>query len=198
LVGRSWAALLLTLLGIALTIPELGSGFQGSDPLGLGLGLLNAALYASYIILSSQFLRGQSALALASAWSITGSLLLLLALALLRGLAWPVGVTAWGSVLALATVSTVMPIFTFYAGMQRVGAARAAILSTVEPLLTVMLAMILLGESMTPRQWLGGGLILISILLLQGQGKAATPGRNPLPAEGDRSQSLVEPEHEVG
>lgn len=163
--GRGWVALGLTMLGVALTVPDWRAGLSAGP--GLALALLNATLYAVYIVLTGRLLQGQKAMAQASAWTITGALCLLGLLALWRGLAWPVGLAAWGSILALATISTVLPIFTFYAGMQRVGAARASIISTVEPLITLLLAMLLLGEVMGPRQWLGGALILSSVILLQ-------------------------------
>lgn len=163
-----WAALALTLVGVTMTVPGLGAGLGQTDVWGLGLALLNAALYSVYILVSSHLLRGHRALAEASAWSVTGSLGLLAVLALLRGgLTWPTGGAAWGSILGLAVVSTAIPIFAFYGGMARLGAPRAAILSTVEPLLTLLLAAGVLRERMTPVQWLGGLLILLSVVLLQ-------------------------------
>lgn len=164
---RGWGALVLTLVGVALVVPDAASGLAQSDRVGIILVLLNATLYAVYIVVSGRLLAGRSGLMGASAWSITGSLLLLGGLALLRGLAWPGNPAAWASVAALAVVSTVLPIAAFYAGLQRVGAARAAILSTVEPLLTLALAVLLLHERLSAQQWLGGSLILASVLLIQ-------------------------------
>jgi drug/metabolite transporter (DMT)-like permease len=98
-------------------------------------------------------------------------------LVLARGLHVPVRLEAWGALLGLALVSTVLPILTFYAGMQRLGAAQAAILSTAEPILTLILAALLLDERLSATQILGGGLILGSVLLLQLRGSpdAAQP-----------------------
>jgi drug/metabolite transporter (DMT)-like permease len=79
-----------------------------------------------------------------------------------------------------------------------VGAPQAAILSTVEPLLTLVLATVLLGEILALRQWLGGALILTSVLLLQLQGRATTLARTPLPAADDRSPTVAEPPGEAG
>ncbi|HEX8682082.1 MAG TPA: DMT family transporter [Ardenticatenaceae bacterium] len=179
-----WAALLMTLVGVTLTVPALGVGLGQTDALGLGLALLNAALYALYIVISSHLLRGHRALAEASAWSITGSLLLFAVVAVARGLQWPVGGAALGSVFGLAILSTAIPIFAFYAGMARLGAPRASILSTVEPLFTLLLAAGLLHETMTPRQWLGGLLILVSVVLLQlRRGPAASLVQREIPDE---------------
>jgi len=88
---------------------------------------------------------------------------------LVRGIASPSSTAGWGSLLALVGISTVIPIFTFYAGMQKVGAPRAAILSTVEPMITVLLAVVVRHETLAVLQVIGGALILLSVIVLQTQ-----------------------------
>ncbi len=164
-----WAALALTLVGIGLTVPDFGAGVSGDNLIGVLLAFFNALVVAVYYLLSSRLLRGQSAMARASAWSITGTLLIMLALVPFRPLQVPSGATAWLNLLGLATVSTVLPVFFLNAGIQKVGPARAAIIGTVEPILTLTWTFFLLGEKMLPLQVIGGGLILVSIILLQAQ-----------------------------
>src|SRR6266404_4745514 len=53
-----------------------------------------------------------------------------------------------------------------FAGLERVGPTRAAVLSTVEPVCTVLLAAALLGETIAPSQLVGGALILTTVVLL--------------------------------
>jgi drug/metabolite transporter (DMT)-like permease len=73
----------------------------------------------------------------------------------------------WIWIVALALVSTVLPIVTFMLGMERVGASTASIVSTVEPVLTVTLAVILFGDSLGPLQVAGGVLVLTAVAALQ-------------------------------
>jgi drug/metabolite transporter (DMT)-like permease len=54
----------------------------------------------------------------------------------------------------------------FFAGLQRLGAARTSMLSTLEPIVTVALAVLLLGEALSVAQCLGGALILGAVLWL--------------------------------
>jgi drug/metabolite transporter (DMT)-like permease len=70
----------------------------------------------------------------------------------------------WGWLLCLAAVSTVTAISLFFAGLERVGPTMAAILSTVEPLVTVMLALVVLGERLGAIQLLGGALVLAAVV----------------------------------
>ena len=71
-------------------------------------------------------------------------------------------------------------ISAFFAGLKRVGPSEAAILSTAEPVVTVALAFVVLGERLTPAQLLGGALVLGAVVLLQLRPRpAAVPRRVP-------------------
>ena len=76
---------------------------------------------------------------------------------------------AWGGILGVGVVSTFIAIQAFYAGAHRIGAARASLVSTVEPIWTIVLAGILFGERLTPLQLVGGGLILGGVVIAQTQ-----------------------------
>lgn len=180
--GTGWLALVITIVGVALTVPDFMTGFQNSDPFGLLLSILNGFTYSIYIVISSRILRGHTAVGYASALSITGSLVLLLFVSLLiTGLNVPPDLTTWLIIIGLAFISGVLPIFAFYAGMHRLGAPRAAILSTIEPVLVVLLSTLLLGERMLPIQLVGGALILAGAVLLQ-IGRMRGPRRAPAAA----------------
>ncbi len=162
-----WVALGLTLVGAAMTVPSIFGGVGEVALSGVVLVFTNASLYALYILFSSRILRGQRDLARASAWSISGSFIFVLAMTLIRGLAIPPTPAAWFDLIALAVVATVIPIFSFYAGIQMLGAARASIVSTVEPVMTLLWATLFLGESLLPLQIVGAACILLSVILLQ-------------------------------
>jgi drug/metabolite transporter (DMT)-like permease len=68
--------------------------------------------------------------------------------------------------LGMVVFSTIIAITTFLAGLERVGPTNAAMLSTLEPVVTVLLAAWLFGERLTPITLLGGGLILVAVILL--------------------------------
>lgn len=75
--------------------------------------------------------------------------------------------STWPALLGLGLVATAMAITTFYAGVTRVGGARASLMSTVEPVYTVALAMILFGETLTPMQIVGGALVIGAVVLAE-------------------------------
>jgi len=83
-------------------------------------------------------------------------------------LAFPATAGGWAVVVGLAVFPTMLAISLFLAGLPRVGAARAALLSTWEPVVTVGLAVILLGDRLSLFQVLGGILVLLAVVIVQG------------------------------
>jgi drug/metabolite transporter (DMT)-like permease len=82
------------------------------------------------------------------------------------GFAWPQSAVGWGAVLAIAVFSTLLAILGFFKGLEKLGAADASTLSTLEPLITLGLAALVLHEAVTALQLLGGGLILAAVIYL--------------------------------
>ena len=93
------------------------------------------------------------------------------------GLPLPPTGAAWGVVGVIAVAATVVPMTAFFAGMERVGAATASIVSTLEPVVTVALAAVLLGEHLSAVEALGAVSVLAAVRLLQGR---AAPSDEPV------------------
>ncbi len=70
-------------------------------------------------------------------------------------------------VAAIALVATVLPIAAFLAGVRRIGPSRATILGTFEPPVTIALSALVFGERLGALQFVGAGLVLSAILILQ-------------------------------
>jgi len=161
-------ALALALAGLALTVlPALSSnsGDFPRLPLGIAFGVVAAVVYAVYIVAGTRLTSRVAPLAL-SAVIAASAALVFVAVAALRGPQWPVTTAGWAAVVAIALVSTVLAISLFFAGLARVGATRAATLSTIEPVVTIALAAGVLGERIAAVQLAGGALILGAVLLL--------------------------------
>ncbi len=157
-----WIALGLALVGCGLTV---GETIALDNLLGVALVLLNAMLYGVYLMAVERCGRGASGL-LSSAIIMSGTLIALVPIGVARGLRVPSAPQGWLAVIGLGVISTVLPIALVFAGTTRIGASRASILSTMEPVLTVVWAAILLGEYIKPIQYVGGGLIIASVILL--------------------------------
>jgi drug/metabolite transporter (DMT)-like permease len=154
-------ALALSLGGLAVTIGPLGE----LNLAGVGLAIGAALIYSVYILVGTRVLArvspGQvSTIVCAAAAVVFG------ALVAVRGPVWPHSNQGWLAVAAVALVSTVIPILCFFAGLARVGPVNAAMLSTLEPVVTIALAWVAFGEAMTPMRLLGGAMILVAVIVL--------------------------------
>jgi drug/metabolite transporter (DMT)-like permease len=159
LTARGLVAAVAAFAGCALT----AGGAPSDRPLpaaGIGWALLAAVIYASYIVLSGRFGRGVPARLLALHLAQVAAVVCA-ALALAGpGLRLPADPRAWASVAAIGVVSTVVAMTAFLAGMALVGPTRASVLSSLEVIVTLVLAAALLGERLAPMQWAGAALIL--------------------------------------
>jgi drug/metabolite transporter (DMT)-like permease len=165
-----WVAVALTLVGVSLTAPDFSAGLAGENATGVIFALINAVVVAAYYILSERLLRGVPQIFRSSALTCTGAWLTLGIIAVFSGIRLPPPETIVPFV-ALSTISTIVPIFALNVGIQKLGSSRAAVVGSFEPLLTAFLAMVFLGQQMEPIQWLGGLVIVVSIILLQTLGR---------------------------
>lgn len=180
--GRAWLSLGLALAGVAMTVGGIDA--TKAPPLGpLLLVVLSPVIYAVWIVLAARLSGerradpdpGQSADAGATASTATALMMTATAATYWIGAiaaGRPVGpadipAAAWPGLLAVGVVATFLAIQGFYAGAQRIGAAQAALLSTIEPIWTIGLAALLLHESLGSLQLGGGALILIGVVIAQ-------------------------------
>jgi drug/metabolite transporter (DMT)-like permease len=159
--GLKILALILALAGTVLTIGPSGGG----RPLGIALAMTAPFIYSAYILAGSKFTKHAGVLSTSTVVILSASVVFGL-LALIEGLNLPRTLVGWGSVLAIALGSTVIAVNTFFAGLERVGPTNASILSTFEPVTTVILAFLFLGEEIGPMRIIGGVLILVAVILL--------------------------------
>jgi drug/metabolite transporter (DMT)-like permease len=76
-------------------------------------------------------------------------------------------VAAWGGLAYLVVATTLLAYLWWNLGIQRVGAGRTAIFSNLVPPFGVLIAWLVLGESLTALQLLGGGLCLAGVWVCQ-------------------------------
>lgn len=153
-------ALVFALLGTALTVDPAG----GQLP-GILLAICAALIYSVYIIIGTNVMKHvspvQSSMVIfASAGGVYG------ALVAVHGIHLPSSSSGWLGVMGIVLIATVIPVVAFLAGLERIGPINAAMLSTLEPAVTVLLAAWIFEERLKPVVMLGGGLILIAVIVL--------------------------------
>ena len=156
-------ALVSSFAGIALLL----GGARFALAWALVFAVAAPVIYTTYILLGERVMAGMPA-AGASAVIFSGAAVSFCILATFTGqVALPNGTRGWAVAIAIAVIPTMLAISLFMAGLPRVGASRAALLSTIEPVVTVLLAAIVLGERLTLVQVVGGLLVLAAVVVVQ-------------------------------
>jgi drug/metabolite transporter (DMT)-like permease len=200
---RPWIAAGLAVAGSALALG--GIDVATAPPVeGLVLVFLSGFIYSVWIILSARLSgerrdrlasdvadggssTGDAAVTTTVMMTATAAVYAVAAIALGRPLVpSAVPADAWPGLVAVAFVASFLAIQTFYAGARRIGAARAALTATVEPLIIVTLAWIFLDQTLAPIQLAGAALIVIGVVIAQTspRPRGAPEPATPLEAEG--------------
>ena len=176
-VGRSiWIALALVVIGLLL-VSQAWAGWT-LNPLGILFGLITAAALAAYLLLGESGTKRRDVMSLAfygfAIATVTWSVLapwwnfpwatLRSTTSLFDGAM--AGVPVWSLVLLMIAVS-VVPFVLVLMSLQRIGAQRGGILGTTEPIWAALIAFVMLGETLTPVQGIGGLVVLTGVIVAE-------------------------------
>jgi drug/metabolite transporter (DMT)-like permease len=172
---RRTAAVALAVVGCALAVGfASSSGFRmNMDAVGVTAALLAAFAFAFYNN------GGHSVLARYDRWKV---LLWVLVAAstfwMFVNPPWKIvaahyGRAQWGFMLVFSLVSVLGPFYLYLAGLQYLEPTRAIVASCLEPVFSILIAALVLGELLRPMQTVGIVLVLVAIVLIQLPERAA-------------------------
>jgi drug/metabolite transporter (DMT)-like permease len=165
LTGLRLFSLFLSFAGVAVIVG--GPDADVIHPLGAGLALVAAVVYAFFIPLIDRLRSGVGAI-VATAWVAVGATLIFLAAAAVTGgLSIPTTPMPWLYMVGLGTISTALAFTLFLTGLQIAGPVTASIVTTAEPFFVAMLAALVLGQPIRLQTVVGGALIAVAVLALQ-------------------------------
>ena len=164
---RKLSALMLTYGGLILALKVFNGNLNGHF-LGAGLVLFSAFVGALSYILTEALSKRVSSFKI-STYSITACAFAFLGT--WRGSYIPHDMKVWSILFLLAFISTFIPVVTLAMGIKRIGASRAAIVSSIGPVSTAFLAYIFLGEQMDLIQVIGMILVMAGVLVISVKGK---------------------------
>ena len=176
---RRSGAVALAVAGCALAVGCVGAGGFRLDPVGVTAALLAAFSFAFYNV------GGHKVLARYDRWKVL--LWVLVAAAtfwIFVNPPWKIvaahhGPRQWAFMLVFSLVSVLGPFSCYFAGLQHLEPTRAIVASCLEPVFSIVIAALVLGELLRPMQTVGIVLVLVAIVLIQ------------LPERATRGEELV-------
>lgn len=183
--ARLLVAVPVALVGVALISGMVGGSAVGSDPLvGVALGLTAAGFYSAYLLILRNGIGDARRVASPILDSTVASALTGLAIGLMvGGLDLTPGWPALGWLITLALVAQVAAGQLILVSLPRLPAVLTSLILLAQPVGTVILAVLLLGERPSPAQWLGMGLVLGGLALASLRRPASRPGVPKAPVE---------------
>jgi len=165
--ARVGLALGLSYTGTMLVFIEHLSTASSCLVLGSGL-VLGSAVIFSWFVMGSGVMTQRIGSARFTAYTMTvASVATLVHFALRHGAALTgLPINVYSLALIMAVFSTVLPAFFMNAGIRRIGAGSASIISTTGPIATLVLAYMLLGEAITPIQLAGTFFVLAGVYVV--------------------------------
>jgi len=154
-------ALLMTLVGILLAIGLDSGGYV----LGIILAIVTAIFYSLYLVFGSKSIQRAGPFS-ASTVIILSAAVFYSVLVGIEGLQMPKIPSGWLAVVASALFSTVLGIMALFEGLKRIDTANAAIISTFEVVVVVVLAILFLGETITLHKIFGACLVIGAVIIL--------------------------------
>jgi len=172
---RRGAAVALAVAGCALAVGFVGAGGfrRDMDKIGVTAALLAAFSFAFYNV------GGHNVLARYDRWKVLLWVLVgTSAFWLCVNPPWKIaaahyGRQQWEFMLVFSLVSVLGPFSCYFAGLQHLEPTRAIVASCLEPVFSIVLAALALGELVRPMQTVGIVLVLVAIVLIQLPERAA-------------------------
>ncbi len=154
-------AMLLTYAGLLLVYgQDLSLGDAQDTRTGTLLILASALSFSLYILFSKRAIGQMGSLLFTSVAMGAAGIATCIHYAVLHGVELPpMDSQRWGGTVLLAIFATVVPSFLVSEAIKRIGPARAAVSGTIGPVMTTLMAVVLLGE---PFGWMtAAGMVLV-------------------------------------
>ncbi len=159
----------LTILRLGLTIPAVylltQAGQTAIDPIGVIQMLIGAALYALHLPINQRVLFDMPAPTVTVYTLLAMSAVVAPVLFFAPINVVPPNFDVWWPIMGL-TLVTFLSRLTLFLGVKHIGGMQTAILGLGEVLITIVMAQVWLGETMSAWQWLGTLLLCLSLVLI--------------------------------
>ena len=161
------AAVVLAVLGSALAIGVVAAGGFRLNPIGVMAALLAAVSFAFYNIAGHRLLGRYDRWIVLLYTTFSAAAFWMFVNPPWRLAAAHYSGEQWAFLAVFAVVSMLAPFSLYFAGLQYLEPTRAIVVSCLEPVFSIVLAALLLGEGLRPVQALGIVIVLAAIVIVQ-------------------------------
>ena len=157
-------------IGLVLALEITG---ETANALGVGFAALASVLMAATTLFSARVLKTDNARSITLHMHISAAAVFVLVSVVLGDLSLPQTTRGWVGYIGVPLFYTVA-VATFFAGIAHIGAVRASLVMNLEPVASIALGFILLGQVLTPRQLLGAAIVIGAVTAIKWLGGKRT------------------------
>jgi drug/metabolite transporter (DMT)-like permease len=150
-------------IGLALALEITG---QSANAIGVGLAGFASVLMAATALLSARVLKTDNARSITLHMHISASILFIILILIWGQIDLPTTMRGWVGFAGVPLFYTVA-IVTFFAGIAHIGAVRASLVMNLEPVASIAMGFILLGQVLSPRQLLGATIVICAVTAIK-------------------------------
>ncbi|MGA0117865.1 MAG: DMT family transporter [Ilumatobacteraceae bacterium] len=161
--------LAVAVAGTALTAGQVKTGSWT----GVAFMLAAAIWYSGYIVVSSKVVHYSGAF-ISLTYVMLGAATVHTFIYVLTQPSLPHDRIGWIAIGAASIVSTILAMGFFFAGVSRIGPGESAVLSTIEPVVSIAIGVTLLNEELTALRFFGALLVLVGVAVLAQLSRADT------------------------
>ncbi len=144
-----------------------GGGAVNLSKLGIVYAISAAFFFGTYVYGSKYLIKNIPSASITILVCLGCAILFFLIATADHSFAYPTTLKTWFYISAMGVIATALPIQLLLEAMKHIHPNKASILSVLEPVVTVILGIIVLGETTTTLQLIGGFIILFSALCIQ-------------------------------
>lgn len=160
---RKLVLILAVFVGLSLV---LAPTIYNLNWIGCALALLAAVSVCGMILFNSRAQQHASTISINFYMTMTTVFIFFIFTSVQNSWEFPQQLSGWIG-LSGAGVGLTIGLITFFAAFRYIGAVRATVISNIEPLLTIIFAVLLLNETLTLSQWIGATLMALSLVLFE-------------------------------
>jgi drug/metabolite transporter (DMT)-like permease len=165
--AREIVALVVTYAGLALVFAHSLGGEQKNFWLGATLAFGSSVCYALYLVAGTEVIHRVGSVRFTAYAMSAASAACIVQFLLLRPMsALDLPAQVYGYAIAMAVLSTAVPVFMTSEALRRVGANTVAIIGALGPVTTIVFGWLGLEEVMTPLQLAGAALVMVGVVVI--------------------------------
>lgn len=159
-----WLGIALAFIGVALCFAE--DAGQAAKAIGVYLALAAAMTYSCYLVVSESVLDKLSPLLVSTFVCLGAATSYFVKILLQESFTLPETMNGYLALIGLTLLATVFGILFIFKGIEMIGAARASVLSSVEPVTAVLVGILFMQEDFSWLKFIGFALVMTSVVYI--------------------------------